>query len=68
MLAHIALLALLQTASPAAPPPAPPSPGAACTAAAFHQFDFWIGEWEVTNQQAPAGRRGRRRRAGSRAS
>ena len=28
-------------------PPAPP-PGHACGAAEFHQFDFWIGTWDVT--------------------
>jgi len=30
-------------ATPAAPPPPP------CAAAEFHQFDFWIGDWRVTN-------------------
>jgi hypothetical protein len=24
---------------------------AACTASAYRQFDFWIGDWEVTNPQ-----------------
>lgn len=34
-----------------APPPAPP-----CSDPAYRQFDFWIGEWEVTNPQGqPAG-------------
>lgn len=35
--------------TPAAAPPA-------CAAAEFHQFDFWIGDWAVTNpQDKPAG-------------
>ena len=50
------LFALAQAASPAAPPSAPPSPGASCQSAAFRQFDFWIGEWDVVNQKPPAGR------------
>ena len=53
-LAPAVLFALVQTASPA--PSAPPPPGAACTPAAYRQFDFWIGEWDVVNQQPPAGR------------
>jgi len=32
----------------AEPPPAPP-----CASPAHHQFDFWIGDWEVRN---PAGK------------
>ena len=34
---------------------APPTPAAttACTAAQHRQFDFWLGQWEVTN---PAGK------------
>ena len=34
--------------APATPPAAAPAP-AACTSAERRQFDFWIGEWEVTN-------------------
>jgi hypothetical protein len=51
-------LLLAQAASPspaAAPPSPPPSPGARCQSAPYRQFDFWIGEWEVTNQKPPAG-------------
>jgi hypothetical protein len=29
-----------------APPPAAP-PGALCETAAHHQFDFWLGDWQV---------------------
>ncbi len=39
-------------------PPAAPAgtKTAACASAAHHQFDFWLGEWEVTTPQgAPAG-------------
>jgi len=58
------LAALLLTAgqaaspSPAAAAPAspPPTPGATCQSAPYRQFDFWIGEWQVTNQRPPAGR------------
>ena len=46
------LLALVQSPAPSAPP----SPGAACTPAAYRQFDFWVGEWDVTNLRPPAGR------------
>jgi len=40
-----------------APPPAPSGPkGAACASPAHHQFDFWLGDWDVaTPQGAPAG-------------
>ena len=34
------------------PPPAKKPP--ACTAAEFHQFDFWVGDWEVTSPQGKA--------------
>jgi hypothetical protein len=39
------------------PPPAPSGPkGSVCGSAAHHQFDFWLGEWEVaTPLGAPAG-------------
>lgn len=36
------------------PPPAPPSPP--CTAPAYRQFDFWLGDWVVTTPDGkPAG-------------
>lgn len=37
----VAMHASAQTPSPPAPPPA-------CDAPEHHQFDFWLGEWEVT--------------------
>jgi hypothetical protein len=48
-------LAQAASPSPAAPAP-PPSPGAQCQSAPYRQFDFWIGEWDVTNMKPPAGR------------
>ena len=26
-----------------------------CSAAAYHQFDFWLGQWDITEAGAPAG-------------
>jgi hypothetical protein len=41
--------ALLLAAPPAAAAQNPPSPSAnACAAAEHHQFDFWIGDWDVS--------------------
>ncbi|HEU0151788.1 MAG TPA: hypothetical protein VFQ84_00435 [Arenimonas sp.] len=54
------VLAAGATAAPApATPPAPtPAPAAssppACTAAEHRQFDFWLGEWEVTRPDTGA--------------
>jgi len=37
--------------------PAPSPEPAPCTAAPYRQFDFWLGEWEVTDSSGkPAGR------------
>jgi hypothetical protein len=37
--------------------PAPSSESAPCSAAPYRQFDFWLGEWEVTDSAGkPAGR------------
>jgi hypothetical protein len=33
--------------SPSAPPPKPPD----CSSAEHHQFDFWIGDWDVRDAQ-----------------
>lgn len=41
-------LALQQTAAPAAPAPKPPD----CSAPEHRQFDFWVGEWEVSPNPA----------------
>ena len=46
----VAFGSLVRAASPS---PAPSPPPAACTAPEFHQFDFWLGRWKVTN---PAGK------------
>jgi hypothetical protein len=47
-----ALMLLSSTMAVAQQPPAQPCPGAA-----FRQFDFWVGEWEVRNaQDEPVGR------------
>ena len=43
------LAAQTTPAAPAAPPaaPTPPAPGSACADAEHHQFDFWVGRWDV---------------------
>lgn len=35
---------------------APPAPGLACKQPEYHQFDFWVGEWSVTEHDQPAGK------------
>lgn len=44
----VAIAFAIQAAQPAgqAPPPSPPPP--ACTSDEHSQFDFWVGEWDVT--------------------
>jgi hypothetical protein len=37
---------------PADPPAAAPAP---CTSEKHRQFDFWVGEWDVTENGQPAG-------------
>ena len=38
------------------PSPVPAAGGKPCAAPEFHQFDFWIGDWDVTNGDGkPAG-------------
>jgi hypothetical protein len=51
----IILAALALPEPTGAAPPAPPPP--ACAAAEYHQFDVWIGRWDVTDAKtgAPAG-------------
>ena len=45
----IAALVLAQAVAPSPPPPPPPAPAAAnpCAGAEHHQFDFWVGKWDV---------------------
>jgi hypothetical protein len=54
----VANAALADTPTPAtaAAPPTPPVPGESCKKAEYHQFDFWLGEWDVTTRGQPAGR------------
>ncbi len=54
--APVLLLVVAQSVPSPAPPSPPPSPGASCQTGAHRSFDFWIGEWDVTNQQPPAGK------------
>jgi len=35
--------------------PDTPAPSASCNSAQHRQFDFWIGEWNVTSSGQPAG-------------
>lgn len=51
MRAFLLLMALLMSTSVSATdtPVAPPAPGS-CAAAAYRQFDFWLGEWVVTGK------------------
>lgn len=46
----IAILILLAAQAAAPAPPTPPPPPA-CAAKEYHQFDYWVGDWNVT----PAG-------------
>jgi hypothetical protein len=39
--------ALGLTAAPPPPAPAAPPPPTACAGREYHQFDFWVGAWEV---------------------
>lgn len=48
------LLILALVAGTAAAQPAPPAPAAACTSPEYRQFDFWLGEWEVTRPDTGA--------------
>jgi len=46
ILAGCAMAQETATEAPAAPSPPPPPPP--CEGEAYHQFDFWVGEWSVT--------------------
>jgi len=52
-----ALFALFIALAANAEEPASGSPAlaAACSSAAYRQFDFWIGDWDVTSAGQPAG-------------
>ena len=56
-LADLALILALLAGGPSASiaPADQPTPKSDCTAAEFHQFDFWLGSWGVTAQGKPAG-------------
>ena len=52
----LAALALTVTNAGAAPAQTAPGGSPPCASAEHHQFDFWIGEWEVTTPDGkPAG-------------
>jgi hypothetical protein len=42
-----------------ADPPAPPAKPPGCAAAPHRQFDFWLGEWEVTDAKGKTAGRNR---------
>jgi hypothetical protein len=41
------MLLLMATDTPSPTPPAPSTTSAPCAGAAYRQFDFWLGEWNV---------------------
>jgi hypothetical protein len=45
----LAAMAAAQSAAPSPPPatPAPAAPQPSCTSPEHHQFDFWVGKWDV---------------------
>lgn len=49
------LLMLVATTPQAGESAAQPPKPSACTEPGFHQFDFWIGTWEVSSQGTAAG-------------
>lgn len=51
----VALLALPSLAFLHCAGAAEPAPAAPCTASVHHEFDFWIGDWVVTEKGQPAG-------------
>lgn len=51
-LGPVAVLAVLVMAPPL-PAADTPQPKAACLDPEYRQFDFWLGEWDVTNVHAP---------------
>ena len=55
MAAVLVLYILLFTPTAAPTAQQPPAAPADCSAPEFHQFDFWIGTWTVTDRDKPAG-------------
>ncbi len=55
MLAAILLLPILAAAAQDAPGPKPTPAAPACSAPEHRQFDFWVGDWDVTMGGKPAG-------------
>jgi hypothetical protein len=51
------ILALMMPLAAGAQEPdsASPAPATPCHSAGYHQFDFWIGDWDVTSGGQPAG-------------
>ena len=54
-----AVLAWLLSAAGADTPPPPPAKLPGCTAAPHRQFDFWLGDWDVTDAKGKAAGRNR---------
>lgn len=50
-----AAAALASFATYSGPPPAPAPAASGCSAPEYRQFDFWLGQWEVTSAGKPAG-------------
>ena len=52
----LSLFFSLSLSAQTTPPSAPPAPPPACQSEEYRQFDFWIGEWTVTQNGQPAGK------------
>lgn len=52
MVRWLILLSLATASAQAQTPAPPPQP---CAAPEYRQFDFWLGDWDVTQAGAPAG-------------
>jgi hypothetical protein len=52
-LAILASAPVLAKQPPPLPPPVPRAPPTNCETPAHHQFDFWIGEWNVVHTTQP---------------
>lgn len=49
------IMMLLLPVAVSAQEPQSAKPAALCSSAEYHQFDFWIGDWNVTTGEMPAG-------------